>query len=650
MSYSRSIPNQILHYTASSAGYPSHAIRVGNFAISDAGNAPTGSYGEFLGGLNPYAFKTSEASRIADFENQTYTVYMQKNQCVGPACYLINDEKIVPNPGTDYPGGITPPQNPWYNLLKFTQYIVGSQSGSITSQIGYYGENTSNVLSNSIAPLRTTFQWYMDQRSTGDFNNYPGGTYGNRVVVNKFYAPLNFSGYKKLIDVSYTPCCIPVDDTTWYLKDLVGTYTSSISLYNYEWDFEGGYVWLEQNTLTGFTLSHHTGFGLDQTGSDGWTIHSYIYTGPFTHNDTGSFYFSWGDPTSTPFFGVGFEDSVQKRLFYINGGNTYYFATVNTGQWYWLTVTYKVSTSDLRFWLNGKQVAQYGSLVGTFTNVPCNLLRTATARIGLQFFAFELGEPNPNGLYIRETFLRYALNTKIKISSDYSLYLLDGIKVKLALDTGTKASHKGTSQWLDISGSDLHGVTASFAWVDHKPGYTATNFGITHSSALDNMFVNPYTLSLWVDFTQTNSDVNIFKKGRNEIKMQNGGQILVTFGDGTNNRTYSSSALTSNKWYNIILTGKNPNQANLYIFSHTGSDQDALPIITTSGSINVTVDDISNILVGDSNGKARIASVIYFSDVFSQALANDFFAIQKGRFGYDSNENRIADLGDCLNE
>ena len=647
---SKTIPNQILHYTASSAGYPSHAIRVGNFAISDAGNAPTGAYGEFLGGLNPYAFKTSEASRIADFENQTYTVYMQKNQCAGPACYLINDEKIVPNPGTDYPGGITPPQNPWYNLLKFTQYIVGSQSGSITSQIGYYGEGTSNVLSSSIAPLRTTFQWYMDQRSTGDFNNYPGGTYGNRVVVNKFYPPLDFVYYDKLVDTSYTPCCIPIDDTTWYLKDLRGNYTSSVCSYDYEWDYEGGFIH-RQSSDPGFTFSAHANFDLSATN---WTMELYVNPRNL-HNDPNGFFVKCGtDNTQSPFFGFGAWDQTTDE-FYVNlNGTRYVIGGIipDASRWYWFTLKKIGANAELQIYVNGKYIYSVDfSTNNPFTNlgnVSINLLAGygSSSILALQFFGFESGTVTADE--IKSRFLKYALNTKIKISPISSDH-----KLKLALDSGTKASHRALYQWIDISGNDLHGYATSsyFDWADqeYKPGSTTTNFGITHSAALVDMFVNPFMLSIWVKFVQTGFDSNIFKKGRNEIKMQAGGTILVTFGDGTNDRTYSSSpdTLTSNKWYNIILTGTNPNLANLYIFSHNGSNQVLLNGSPGGNLINVTIDDTSNISVG--GGNSVIASVIYFGDVFSQALANDFFAIQKGRFGYDSNENRIADLGDCLN-
>jgi hypothetical protein len=648
MSYSRSIPNQILHYTASSANYPSHAIRVGNFAISDAGNAPTGSYGEFLGGLNPYAFTTSEASRIADFEKQTYTVYMQKNQCAGPACYLINDQKIVPNPGTDYPGGITPPQKPWYNLLKFTQYVVGSQSGSITSQIGYYGEGTSNVLSNSIAALRTTFQWYMDQRSTGDPNNYPGGTYGNRVVVNKFYPPLDFVYYDKLVDTSYTPCCIPIDDTTWYLKDLRGNYTSSVCSYDYEWDYEGGFIHRQLDD-PGFAFSAHTGFDLSVTD---WTMELYVNPKNL-HNDPGGFFVMCGaDSTQAPFFGFGAKDAAPNDEFFVNlNGTRYVIGGIipDASRWYWFTLKKIGANDDLEIYVNGKYIYTVDLTPNPFPNlgnVSINLLGSdgSDSTLALQFFGFESGTVTPDE--IKSRFLKYALNTKIKISPISADH-----KLKLALDTGTKASHRALYQWLDISGNDLHGYATSsyFDWANqgYKPGSTTTNFGITHSAALNNMFVNPFMLSIWVKFIQTGFDSNIFKKGRNEITMLNSGQILVTFDDGNLVRTYTSAALTSNKWYNIILTGTNPNQANLYIFSHTGSTQELLTGSSGGNPIDVTIDDTSNISVG--GGNSVIASVIYFGDVFSQALANDFFAIQKGRFGYDSNENRIADLGDCLN-
>lgn len=648
MSYSRSIPNQILHYTASTANYPSHAFRVGNFALSDAGNQPVGAWGEFLGGLNPYAFQSNEATRILDFENQTYTVYIQKNSsgnCAGPACYLIGTEKITPNPGDTYPQGITS-NKPWYHLMKFTQYIVGSVSGGITSQIGYYGENLSTTLASSINEVRTAFKWYMDQSSTGDQNNYVGGTYGNRVVVNKFYPPLEFEYYNKVIDTSYTPCCIPVNSTTWYLKDLVGTYTSSVCLYNYEWDYEGGHIYRLCND-PGFTFSTHTGFDLSATN---WSMELYVNPRSL-HNDSLGFFVACGpDPTQSPFFGFGGRDGgVNPDEFFVNLNGTIYVITGITpesSRWYWFTLKKIGSNNELEIYVNGKYVYTVDlSVHNPFTglaNQPIKLLTgdNSSSVLALQFFGFESGTLTPDE--IKSRFLKYALNTKIKISS-----ISIDHKLKLALDTGTKASHQGTSQWIDISGNELHGATASFSWQGYKPAYTRKNFQITHASALVNLFVNPFTISMWVKFDQQ-IDSNIFKKGRNQLSMLISGSVQAEFGDGSDTRTYTTSVLTTNKWYNITITGTNPNLVDIFIFSHTGSSQDTLPSISPAGSlINVTVDDTSDIIIGDSGQNVYVASVVYWNTRFSQDLANDYFAIQKGRFGKDSNEFRIADIGVC---
>lgn len=647
MSYSRSIPNQILHYTASTANYPSHAFRVGNFALSDAGNQPVGAWGEFLGGLNPYAFQSNEATRILDFENQTYTVYIQKNtsgNCAGPACYLIGTDKITPNPGDSYPQGITS-NKPWYHLMKFTQYIVGSVSGGIASQIGYYDEGLSTTLTTSIARVRTTFRWYMDQASTNDLNNYVGGTYGNRVVVNKFYPPLDFVYYDKLVDTSYTPCCIPIDDTTWYLKDLRGNYTSSVCSYDYEWDYEGGFIH-RQSSDPGFTFSTHTGFDLSATD---WTME--LYVNPrLLHNDDLGFFVKCGtDNTQSPFFGFGAWDQTTDQ-FYVNlNGTRYVIGGIipDASRWYWFTLKKIGANSELLIYVNGKYIYTVDLIIDNpfpnLGNVSINLLAGygSSSTLALQFFGFESGTVTADE--IKSRFLKYALNTKIKISPISSDH-----KLKLALDSGTKASHQGTSQWIDISGNELHGATASFSWQGYKPAYTRKNFQITHASPLVNLFVNPFTISMWVKFHQL-VDSNIFKKGRNQLSMLTDGSVQALFDDGTLFRTYTTgSILTSNKWYNITITGTNPNLVDIFIFSHTGSSQDLLPTITPGGSpINVTIDDTSDIIIGDSGENVFVASVVYWNTRFSQDLANDYFAIQKGRFGIDSNENRIAEIGIC---
>ena len=532
--------------------------------------------------------------------------------------------------------------------MKFTQYIVGSVSGGITSQIGYYGENLSTTLASSINEVRTAFKWYMDQRSTGDFNNYPGGTYGNRVVVNKFYPPLEFEYYNKVIDTSYTPCCIPVNSTTWYLKDLVGTYTSSVCLYNYEWDYEGGHIYRLCND-PGFTFSTHTGFDLSATN---WSMELYVNPRSL-HNDSLGFFVACGpDRTQAPFFGFGGRDGgVNPDEFFVNLNGTIYVIagiTPEASRWYWFTLKKIGSNNELEIYVNGKYVYTVDlSVQNPFTSLetqPIKLLTgdNSSSVLALQFFGFISGPLTTDE--IKSRFLKYALNTKIKISS-----ISIDHKLKLALDTGTKASHQGTSQWIDISGNELHGATASFSWQGYKPSYTNANFQITHQSIINNFFTSPFCLSLWVRFGNAGTNSGIFSKGRNTIELLNS-NIMVIFQDGTAGIwTYESAALVSNRWYNIFVTGLNLSVADVYIFSHSGSTQQLISgSLTEASPGNPTVDDTSNILVGDPGPNVDIASVIYWNSRFSQTLCNDFFAIQKGRFGYDSNEDRIAEIGECV--
>jgi hypothetical protein len=169
---------------------------------------------------------------------------------------------------------------------------------------------------------------------------------------------------------------------------------------------------------------------------------------------------------------------------------------------------------------------------------------------------------------------------------------------------------------------------------------------------INNFFTAPFCLSLWVRFGNISTDSAIFSKGRNTIEL---GTSLISVDfratdDGTSGRwTYTTpSSPTSNRWYNIFVTGLNLATVNVYIFSHNGANQDLvsgqLSEITAGNS---ATDDTSNIIIGEVDNNVEIASVIYWNTRFSQALCNDFFAIQKGRFGKDSNENRIADLGSC---
>ena len=665
---SLTIPNQILHYTASSPGYPPHAIRVGNFAFSDAGNNPTGAWGTFRGGLNPQAFQSS-VSGITGFEDQTYVVYIHKdsiNNCFGPSCYLITDAKDIPNADQEYVGA-SPPYKPWYNLIKFTQYFSGYTGSGISPQIGLYTDGLVTDINISRAKLVTTFKWYADQLITDDANSYLGGTAGNRVVVNKFYPPIIANTASRIFDSSFIPSTpmVPGAQLTGKIYNLAGLTHGNIGSSNEllgDWDFEGGYFVTSGGGLLAFEIPSDTGFcmssGLEPTN---WTLNMYVMATNHGTNYNNFFVKSGGQPdTSTMYWGLGYrntgsntkltmswnrQDGVNSRQDY-----TLDSATISLNTWYFISVV-RTNNSDWKTYINGKWIhtnnPSPANFAGPFTNISQATasvlyhLNSATENAYKNFQYFSYYPVNYGDDAIRENFLRYALNSKIRNSN-----------IKIALDTGTKTSTPGATQWTDISGNDLHGTNAFFTWQGHKPTYTAKQITITHKSVINNFFTAPFCLSLWVRFGNISTDSAIFSKGRNTIEL---GSLLISFDfratdDGTSGRwTYTTpSSPTSNRWYNIFVTGLNLATVNVYIFSHNGSNQDLVSgQLLENNPGNPTADDTSNIVIGETNNNVEIASVIYWNTRFSQALCNDFFAIQKGRFGEDSNENRIADLGSC---
>ncbi len=107
--------------------------------------------------------------------------------------------------------------------------------------------------------------------------------------------------------------------------------------------------------------------------------------------------------------------------------------------------------------------------------------------------------------------------------------------------------------------------------------------------------------------------------------------------------------ISQGKWYNLFVTGTSLIDIQFYIFSHNGATQEVQTATLTGTGINdPTVGNNDNIVFNDNGDYCRIASIIYWNSRFSQTLCNDFFAIQKGRFGYDSNEDRIAEIGECV--
>ncbi|NBP55306.1 hypothetical protein EBU71_01975 [bacterium] len=652
------IPNQILHYTASSPGYPAHAIRVGNFALSDAGNAPIGDYGEFRGGLNPIAFKTSVDGQPG-FEKQTYAVYIHYDDPVdgcryGPACHLIDDTVITPSSDNQYPG-FAPPYDPWYSLVKFTQYIAGSVSGGITSTIGYYGEGLSTTFNANL--VGRTLRWYRDQVGNNDPNLYIGGTAGNRIVVNKFYPPIIVNTASRIFDASYVPS-VPwceTEQVTGKVYNISGLTHGVIPANEafIHWDFEGGNINTNGGGDTLFNIPSDNGFlmsGNQQPAS--WTVN--IYVKSTSHQNDYKNFFLWSGVTpinnlgSNPFWGLGLRQNPTSggtqltQTINVDGNSRADYelqtATISLDTWYYISVVR--TASNYKTYINGKLQhtnnvsPSWNSWVNVSLGTVSVLRHQDNAGINadkyFQFFSYYPVEYSAAD--IRENFLRYSLNSKIRNGN-----------ILLALDTGSKASHTGSTRWTDISGNDLHGVTASFGWQGHKPLYTSENFKITHNSALNNIFLEPFCLSMWVYVKNKSTNSNIFRKGDFTISLFSDVFSFAFINNGTS--TLNTSSIENNRWYNIFITGNTPSGSNVYVFHHDGANQVLVTGTLTTGY--TPTQNLSDIDVSDANGNIDTASVVFWNSRFSQALCNDWFAIQKGRFGLDSRGNRISQVFVC---
>lgn len=685
-------PNQILHYTASAANYPGWAIRVGNFAVSDVGNNVKGSWGTFRLGLNPKAFTTAitpahlnvpgfsigpphyllDRGFVGGEELQTYAVYIYKPDgfqlCAGPACHLIDTVKIVPNSDEPYPGGIGPGSlNPWYHLIKFTQFMGASTSlvGTYSSTLAY--DTTS--FGEAMKFLENTFRWYREQLELGDGALYAGGTAGNRVLINKFYPPIITTSATRMFDTSYLPSFpytsaygvqIPPGRKVYNLVGL--THGVIRSGENFKlWDFEGGCA----GAIGGGGLLDIPGDpGFRLCGSDepsNWCLNMYVMSPTASGSYDEANFIKQGISNTNLATDVTFSMGVRERSsgnfqLYMNlwlptGRNDYVLhgATMSLYRWYFISVK-RIKNNNYTFYFNGKEVhlQNESTTQGSFTGANAG----ATAAVGIwphggaaiRFQYLSYYPINQSSDDIRENFLRYALNSKIKNSN-----------IRIALDTGTKTSHQGYEQWIDISGYDYHATSPSgdnFAWDGYKPGYTTRRGDILRSGRtdLDYFASSPFCLSIWFYIVDQNQSINIFNKGLNTyftITHVNGGTIQVsTEQNGTGQYSRTSTVIDEGKWHNIFVTGTSLEDVKFYIFTHTGETEVVQSWTleeTTAGMTNPLESNTSDIRFGDTNDYCRIASIVYWNTNFSEALCREFFSIQKGRFGMDSYSNRIAD-------
>lgn len=669
-------PNQILHYTASAANYPGWAIRVGNFAFSDVGNNVSGSWGTFRLGLNPKSFTFNSAGGeygIDGFAKQTYAVYIYKpdlpdpQNCKGPSCFLLDNVKIVPNTNENYPGGVST-TNPWYHLVKFTQWI-----GASSSLVGNYDEGMDDIIGNYVTRVNNTLRWYRDQLSLGDARTYEGGTAGNRVVVNKFYPPIIANTASRIFDSSY------VASVPW----MPGSITSGTKIYNLVglthgvlasnetikyWDYEGGYMSTTSGGDTLFDIPEDGGFALSGNFQEPsyWTINMYVMMSNANTNYDQFLIKSGGvvNNSNDMFMGLGFRnDAGIYRLTLsvkLGGGNSRLDYTINgasfsLNQWYYISVV-RVESSNYKFYINGKYV-DVSAYIGPFQQSYSGFATSSVLYSGpsssssenaykniqyLSYYPVEYDESS-----VRENFLRYALNSKIKNSN-----------IRIALDTGTKTSHRGSSLWVDISGYGFNGKALSnFSWQDYKPAWTTKQGDILRgsNSELDFFASSPFCLSIWFYIVDDTQNFDIFYKDLNNyftIKHVATSTIQVsTEGNGSGQYSGTIPGIIKEKWHNIFVTGTKLDDVKFFIFTHTNETEEVYSRTLSGGGINdPTVGNTSDIRFGDTGDRCRIASIIYWNTNFSQALCKEFFSIQKGRFGMDSYSNRIAnvDANGCI--
>jgi hypothetical protein len=328
-------------------------------------------------------------------------------------------------------------------------------------------------------------------------------------------------------------------------------------------------------------------------------------------------------------------------------------ATMSLYRWYFISVK-RIKGNNYTFYFNGKEVflQNQSTTQGSFTGANAG----ATAAVGIypsggairfQYLSYYPTDQTDDN--IRENFLRYALNSKIKNSN-----------IRIALDTGTKTSHQGYQQWIDISGYDYHATSPAgdnFAWDGYKPGYTTRRGDILRSGRtdLDYFASSPFCLSIWFYIVDDEQNFNIFYKYVDSyftIKHVATNTIQVsTEQNGVGQYQNSISGILKEKWHNIFVTGTSLTDVKFYIFTHTGETEEVQSAtLTGSGISDPFVSNTNDIRFGDTNDYCRIASIVYWNTNFSEALCREFFSIQKGRFGMDSYSNRIADENEfgCL--
>jgi hypothetical protein len=671
-------PNQILHYTASAANYPTWAIRVGNFALTDVGNNVKGSWGTFRMGLNPKAFTAIDAEDGLD--KQTYTVYIYKPDgpgviCAGPACYLIDEEKKIPNPDDDYPGN-NASSKPWYHLIRLKSWIqkFSASTGTFSSPLNYdegFTDNTSQILPAGV--LNNAFLWFRDQLSLSDPNLYSGGTAGNRIVVNKFYPPIIVSTASRIYDASYVASMphgygLAAANTSKFYN-LVG-FTHGVFTQGeddsviHEWDPEGGSIRNNDSTATHlFKIQQDLGFNFLGASQPQWTLNMY-----FNWAESSTNYNNWlitsqdTQPNASGniglFWGLGVREiSGQQKLFYTSqidsGGTRNDFpltpGTVSLNRWYFVSVVHDISssTSTYRFFINGKKVDTHTgspwaqSFASGWAN--CSVFLGPAGLVdgkNFQYLSYYPVTSSDND--VRENFLRYALNSKIRNSD-----------IRIALDTGTKASHLTTTKWIDISGYYRDATpTTSFTVGGYKPQYLEGEGTITHNSDLALFASEPFCLSIWFYSENISALLNIFNKSTNyfEIRQEAGGNLFVkTSQNGTGSFQNAAFSIDQSKWYNIFVTGTSLTDVKVYLYTHSGGTEDFEErTLTGSGITDPTVANSSNITISETTASTiRIASIIYWKSRFNENLCREFFSIQKGRFGYDTWTGRIANTGSC---
>jgi len=623
-----SLDNQILHFNVSVRGpIPPNSIRVGNFVIGYPGDRPNISYRQFRRGINPQSFTCSEAG-VEGLKKQTYSVYIHKNNSgdiLGPNCYLFSQNRIIPNVGDPYFGGVTS-QEPWYHLTKYVQLLTSGITPGVSDQIGIFKSTLSQDITTGI--FQKALVWFVDQSSLSDNNNYQGGISGNRIVVNKFYPPILTDNLLWVYDASFVASNPYVLGSSGIgrLYNLSGVTPTGTSQFTFDWDMEGGTI--QSNDIP---LSNEDDFNL--LNKSQFSLYVYFSVTSTTTNE-GLKIFTCMDPTSK----VGIEiiskttSGVTNLLVFISNnipqsyGMSQFSVQIQSSRWYVLCLT--KDNLEWNFYLNGVKVSPSLSLsINSSNNFSTSISKVSSG--GMRFGFSQFYTVSHNQTSVINNYLRSCLSSKTKTEN-----------LVLSLNSTTKLSHIQSTDWRDVSpyrhdGTSQFSIHTNPLWSGYKPRWVSSRFFVPGSSVLDILFLGNFTISIWFYIVDKNIPCNIFKKGDVVIDQQP--SELVFFFDCPgpgDTRTTSITDYSSQKWYNVIVTGISGRFEMVYLFSHNLTEETLSESFPTWGDRIDTQTNLA-ILIGDDNQNVRISSVELYNSYFSRDLSRTLFHSKRGFFGFD---------------